>query len=79
MACKLPAVNRLSKRAVTDSEKLTKINFKTEKKLKDIGYFLVAAFIFDLVGLPANLAFLLRLTKGYVNLRFFLKSFQTFL
>ena len=63
MACKLPSVRKLSTKAVCDTDSLIKINFKTDKKLRDVGYFLIAGFIFDLVGLPANLAFLLRLTK----------------
>ena len=64
MACKWPVVKRISVKAVRDTDRLEKINFRTEKKLKDIGYFLLAGLIFDLVGLPANLSFLLRLTQG---------------
>ena len=76
MACKLPAVKKLSTKAVRNTEALRKINFKTEKELKDIGYFLVAAFVFDLFGLPANLAFLLRVTKEYEFIkRFFFWKF----
>ena len=66
MACKWPVVKKVSYKAVCNSDGLEKINFKTERHLRDSGYFLVAGLVFDLVGLPANIAFLIRITQRLV-------------
>jgi L-lactate permease len=63
MVCKWPAVKAISMQAMCDSDSLKEINFKTTRNLRDTGYFLVASFVFDLIALPANIVFLMRITR----------------